>query len=138
MSETKDDIAAQRDALLAENERLRGQLATAGVRPANVPAGRPPFLTEGERQELLMRGATNDPFGGGLMTLTTARERFDSDLDDATQEAEDAAVRLDVEAAERPAIRGVTHVYPSVAPGVLDPAAAGQPGISGPAATDQA
>lgn len=137
MSETKDEIAAERDALRAENERLRGQLAAAGARPAvGVAAPQHLFLSEGDRQELEIRGVLN--IGGRLMT----REEVLAELGDNQKGVEIAdapeGTRVDPAAVrkiqERPAILGVDYVYPSVEPGKIDPAVAGTPGINGPAA----
>ena len=91
MAETKDDIAAERDALRAENEKLRAQLAAASV--GTVPAPKP-YLTEGERQDLITFGVTNDVHTGQRLNLHQARERFpDAVLTDASAAAEAAADR---------------------------------------------
>jgi uncharacterized protein YciI len=136
---TKEELEAQVSRLQTDNERLRGQLAAAGNRPAaNVPAALP-FLTEGQRQELLTFGQTTRAGGGAALSLSEARELFpDVDLSDATDAALAADERLRTEVLERASIRGVTHVWPSIEPGVLDPAAVGLPGISGPGPDAQA
>jgi hypothetical protein len=133
MPETKD-AAAQLAALRAENDRLRQQLATATARQANVPAAKP-YLTEGERQDLITFGVTNDVHTGRRLNLNQARELYpDADLVDATDAAVSASERDHTEAVERSSVRGVDYVWPSVAPGQIDPAVAGLPGINGPAA----
>ena len=125
MSETKDDIAAERDQLRAqleaaqaENEGLRGQLATAGANtsPARVTfVDRPPYpLSEGERQALITEGVISSPFNGRQMLAS------DYDLEVTTDAGRErlAAVQAKSEG-DRQGIRGVDYVYPSVAPGVL-------------------
>jgi hypothetical protein len=136
MPENKDEIAAQRDALLAENKRLRDQLAAAAVAPraGNVPAPKP-YLTEGERQDLITFGVTTDVHTGQRLNLHQARDLYpDADLSGASDTAVAAAERDNTEAQQRTAVRGVDYVWPSVAPGKIDPAVAGTPGINGPAA----
>lgn len=82
MAETKEDIAAERDALRAENEELRAQLArtdlatTAGIAPAVHRF----VLSEGERQELAMRGVV--AVGGRLRTAEQVRELLGPDQQD--------------------------------------------------------
>jgi hypothetical protein len=132
MPETKD-AAAQLAALRAENDRLRQQLATATTRRANVPAAKP-YLTEGERQDLITFGVTTDVHTGRRLNLAQAHEAYpDADLTDATDVAK-AASEQDAGEQTRSAVRGVDFVYPSVAPGQIDPDVAGLPGINGPAA----
>lgn len=121
-------------ALEAENADLRDQLVKLSGRsttPATVP-----YLTEGDRQELLSRGVVNSAGGGGRVTLTTAADLFPGvDLSEATDAAREAADAEDTAVAERgDGIRGFDYVYPSVAPGLIDPAVAGTPGINGPSA----
>ena len=58
MAETKDEIAAERDALRAENENRRGQLVAASATTGGRVQAPKPFLTEGERQELITFGFT--------------------------------------------------------------------------------
>lgn len=135
MSELKDEIAAERDALREENQRLRAQLTAAGS-PAGAyqPAQR--FqLSEGDRQELETYGVVN--IRGRRMT----REQVLAELGDDQQdvpigEPDPALDRSGDLAGQRPnaGIPGVDFIYPSVAPGLIDPAVAGTPGISGPAA----
>lgn len=118
---------AELAALRAENDRLKGQLAQATARTPNVQAAKP-YLTEGERQELITFGRSGD------LNLKTAKERFpDADLSGATDVARKASTE-DETRTERGAVRGVDFVYPSVRPGFIDPEVAGTPGINGPAA----
>lgn len=137
MSETKDEIAAERDALRAENENLRGQLAAAGAaRPGTAAAVQHRFtLSEGARQELELTGSTN--IGGRLRTRDEVMAMLD-DRHDRVEIAETPAdqIRPIPQLRDPAGIAGVDYVYPSVAPGVIDPAVAGTPGISGPAAQD--
>jgi hypothetical protein len=125
-------------ALEAENANLRRQLAQLGGARNATPTP-VPYLTEGDRQELLSRGVVNSAGGGGRVTLTTAADLFPGvDLSDATDAAREAADAEDTAVAERgDGRRGFDYVYPSVAPGLIDPAVAGTPGINGPSA-DQA
>lgn len=130
MAETKDEIAAERDALREENERLRAQLAAAG-RPAGVATPRHTFqLSEGDRQELASRGAVN--VNGRLMTRTDVERELGPDQ--ANVDLGDAPAPQLPPETQRSAVRGVDYVYPSVRPGEIDPAVAGTPGINGPAA----
>lgn len=131
MAETKDDIAAERDQLRQENQQLRAQLAAA------PPAGAPNVaqhkfqLSEGDRQELAVRGIVN--IGGRAMT----REDVEAELGEDQQGVDlgDAEPPVGFQRpAERSAIRGVDYVWPSVEPGKIDPAVAGTPGINGPSA----
>jgi hypothetical protein len=142
MPETKDQIAEQRDQLLAENETLRAQLAAAG-RPAGAYQPTRFLLTEGDRQELQIFGVAT--IGGRLLTIDQVREKLagtdqaDVPLADppaATDRRAELAAQLEP---GRPAgIRGFDYVYPSVAPGEIDPKVAGTPGISGPPAAPAA
>lgn len=133
----KAAAAEEVERLRAENESLRGQLAAAGAPRGvgRVPAPKP-YLTEGERQDLITFGVTTNVHTGQRMNLHQAAELYpDVDLSAASDAATAAADRDQAEAAKgRPAIRGVDFVYPSVAPGQIDPAVAGAPGINGPAA----
>jgi hypothetical protein len=139
MSETKDDIAAQRDALQADNERLRGELAAARVgaaSPARVTLATPDpnFLCEGDRQALEINGVVN--------SATTGRQLLASDFDIEvkTEQGRENLRRAQAQTAqEREGIRGVDFVYPSVARGVLaadapvrgaQPAAAVEPAVA--------
>lgn len=127
MSETKEDIAAERDALRAENAELRK--AAAG-RPATAPQVQHRFvLSEGDRQELVARGVVN--INGRRMT----REDVEAELGDDQLDVDlGDAQPADTERPARAAVEGVDFIYPSVAPGLIDPAVAGTPGINGPAA----
>jgi hypothetical protein len=133
MSETKDEIAAERDQLRAENENLRGQLVAAGAgRPGTAaPAQHRFFLTEGERQELELNG--NAVVGGKLMTTEQVRAKLSGDFADV-EIADATNVREVPSAHDRPKVAGIDYIYPSVAYGELDPAVAGTPGFNGPAA----
>lgn len=134
MAETKDEIAADRDRLAADNEQLRRQLTALGGRP-DAPGAQMPqrlFLTEGARQDLAQYGRTT--IGGVSMT----KEQVEAELAGGPQEGVDIP---DVpEGRELPAppeptnIRGFDYVYPSVTRGKIDPKVAGTPGINGPAA----
>lgn len=124
---SQNNHEAEVAALRAENDRLKGQLAQATARTANVAPAKP-YLTEGERQELITFGRS------GRLNLKTAAQRFpEADLSGATDVAKKASTEDEL-TVERPAIRGFDYVYPSVAPGVIDPAVVGEPGITGPAA----
>lgn len=133
MVELKDDIAAERDALRAENDELRAQLAQVGVTRAPGVAAAPQHtfqLSEGDRQELALHGAIN--IGGRMRTAAEVQEM----LGDKQQDVDLGDVPAPTLPGERPAgaTPGVDFVYPSVAPGEIDPAVAGTPGINGPAA----
>jgi hypothetical protein len=136
MSETKDDIAAERDKLRAENERLRNQLAAAG-RPAGVVAAQHTFqLSEGDRQELEIRGVV--AIGGRLMTKAEVEEAM-AEAGQKGVTIKDAPEETRVQITKDtpgigPGVRGIDYVYPSVERGKIDPAVAGTPGISGPSA----
>jgi hypothetical protein len=146
VSETKDDIAAERDALRAENEKLRGQLAAAGAAAVARPYA-PAYrfqLSEGDRQELEIRGVVN--IGGRLMTkaeveaeIAKAGADAQGRNDQSSVEIADApeATRIDpgtLPTRTGPGVAGVDFVYPSVERGKIDPAVAGTAGINGPAA----
>jgi len=141
MTETKDDIAAERDTLRAENDRLRAQLTAAG-RPAGVTPAQHTFqLSEGDRQELEIRGVVN--IGGRMMTREEVLAELGADPqgnnDQSGVQIAEApeATRIDQGALPNvtgPGIRGVDYVWPSVERGKIDPAVAGTPGISGPSA----
>jgi hypothetical protein len=149
MAETKEEIAAERDRLRADNENLRGQLTAAGTAPAAAGRAQAPQhtfqLSEGDRQELEAFGVVN--IGGRLMTKADVEQAI-AERGDGSQSGVEIADPADgSEAAARAAqadartaegrgagIRGVDYVYPSVAPGLIDPAVAGVAGINGPAA----
>jgi len=135
MAETKDEIAAARDQLAQENAALRAQLAAAG---RTAPSAQHVFqLSEGDRQELEIRGVV--AIGGRLMTK--------ADVEQAMAEAGQEGVTIaDAPEATKlpitddtpgmgPGVRGIDYIYPSVERGKIDPAVAGTPGISGPAAS---
>jgi len=141
MAETKDDIAAERDALKAENEQLKARLAEASsaaaeLAPARGYAPAQTFqLSEGDRQELIAHGVVN--VGGVAMTRDDVRAKLGDDqqnVDLGTAEIDPATAAAMQQHRPQGAQPGVDFVYPSVAPGQIDPAVAGTPGISGPAA----
>jgi hypothetical protein len=134
MAETKDDIAAERDKLREENNRLKAQLAAAGGSVQPYAPQQTFQLSEGDRQELAARGIVN--VGGRMRTADEVREMLpdsqrDVDLGSAPVPDYYRAGR------EQGTTPGVDFVYPSVGPGQIDPAVAGTPGISGPAADDE-
>jgi len=126
MAETKEEIAAERDQLRAELERTQGELAAAragGASQARVTmVGRPEFgLSEGERQALEANGVANSAFDGRLLLADDYGIEVKTDLARRNIEhAREAAAKAN---AGTGAIWGVDFVYPSVAPGVLDPEA---------------
>lgn len=131
MAETKDDIAAERDQLREENNRLRAQLEAAG-RPAGAATAQHTFqLSEGDRQALAMNGEVN--IGGRMRTADEVRAMLGDDQQNVDLGTAEAPKHPEM---VRPAgdVRGVDYVWPSVAPGQIDPAVAGTPGISGPPA----
>lgn len=107
--------------------------------PTKTPATPLPQLSEGDRQQLVQQGYAT--LGGQVYTVAEARELLkrtgqDVELDDPSPAVAKEAARV-VAAQRRPDVaaqRGLTHVYPSVAPGLIDPAVAGTPGINGPSA----
>jgi hypothetical protein len=131
MSETKEEIAAQRDQLQAEVEQLRGQLAAAGANRVAAPTHT--FeLSQGQLADLEAWGVTT--VGGVQRTTEEVRAMLTGDQSGIEiKEASAPAATLPVVDRGEPRY-GVDFVHPSVAPGVIDPAVAGQPGISGPAA----
>lgn len=135
MAETKDQISEERDGLREENRRLRAQLTAAGRTPGVAAAQHTFQLSEGDRQELETYGVVN--IGGRRMTREDVLERLGADQQNVPidEPSPDLDRRNDV-AGQRPnaGIPGVDFIYPSVAPGLIDPAVAGTPGISGPAA----
>jgi hypothetical protein len=137
MAETKEEIAADRDRLAAENTALKAQLAAAG-RPGVASAQHTFQLSEGDRQELEIRGVVN--IGGRLMTKAdVVKAMRDADAGQEGVEIADAPEGTRIEPTRLgdlsgPGVRGVDFVYPSVERGKIDPAVAGTPGINGPAA----
>lgn len=134
MSETKDDIAAQRDQLQAENEQLRAQLASVGAGVAGRAAvPQHTFqLSEGDRQTLEMQGWIN--YRGRVMTTAEVLDALGPDQQNVEIADAPAGAPKPPPESQRAGIPGVDFVYPSVAPGQIDPAVAGTPGISGPPA----
>jgi hypothetical protein len=141
MAENKDEIAAERyrlreenDRLLAEVDSLKGQLTTAGG--GRVAAPQHTFqLSEGDRQALAIHGQIN--VGGRMRTREEIAGMLQADGNRGDQGAVDlgdAEPPAPVRDIDRPGVPGVDFVYPSVAPGEIDPAVAGTPGISGPSA----
>lgn len=140
---TKAALEVELARLQADNDRLQAQLAgTPAAYVGRVAVPQHTFqLSEGDRQELEIRGAIN--VNGRLMT----RDDVIAAMEEAGQRGVTIAeapesTRLDERTiaqakAERTGVRGVNYVYPSVAPGKIDPAVAGTPGITGPAATDE-
>lgn len=134
------ELTAERDALRAENENLRGQLAAAGAaRPAAAaPVEHRFMLSEGDRQELELRGVVN--IGGRQYTTAEVRKLLAADPRLAGVEIADAPAATETRVAPtrlQGHAPGVDFVWPSVAPGAVDPAVAGTPGINGPAASDR-
>jgi len=133
MAETKDQIAADRDRLAAENTALRAQLAAAGRPPGVTPAQHTFQLSQGDLMELERNGWVS--LGGKVMTVDDVREA----LVGTPQEGMEIADADPLSAAPVPPeptnLRGFDYVYPSVSRGEIDPKVAGTPGISGPAAT---
>lgn len=135
MAETKDEIAAERDRLAVENAALQAQLTAVGG--ARTPGAQHVFqLSEGDRQELEVRGVVN--IGGRLMDKA-AVEKAMAAAGQRGVKIKDAPEGTRVTVTEDtpgvgPGVRGVDFIYPSVERGKLDPAVAGFPGVSGPAA----
>lgn len=131
MAETKDDIAAERDALREENNRLKAQLAAAGGSTQPYAPAQTFQLSEGDRQELAANGVVN--VAGRMRTADEVRAMLPENqagVDLGTAVVPDHIRPVGREPGATP---GVDYVYPSVAPGQIDPAVAGTPGISGPA-----
>lgn len=131
MAETKEEIAAERDALRAENDNLRGQLAaaTAGVGP--VAPVHTFELSQGHLAELETFGVTN--IDGRQYTADEVRAKLTGGQEGLEIKEPSNPVAVPVRP-EREPVAGVDFVWPSVAPGEIDPAVAGRPGINGPAA----
>jgi hypothetical protein len=139
-AETKEEIAAERDALREANNnlthevsRLRAQLGATGGRPGYQPQQQF-VLSEGDRQELVMHGNAN--IGGQLRSRAEVTEMLGDNQSGV--ELGDGPVRKVPGGGERQGVYGVDYVYPSVEPGKIDPAVAGTPGINGPAADEPA
>lgn len=134
MAETPKEIAEDRDRLRAENENLRGQLAAAGAARVGTaaPAQHVFQLSQAQLNELETTGFTN--VGGRRVGTDEVRKMLGKDqrgveIAKPSNPVAPAPVRE-----RQAAVPGVDFVYPSVAPGQIDPAVAGTPGISGPAA----
>lgn len=116
---TKEALAARNDALVSENETLRGELAAAragGASPARVTlaAPDPKFLCEGDRQALEVNGVVNSSLTGRQLLAS------DFGIKVKTEQGQENLRRAQAETSEeRAGIRGVDFVYPSVARGVL-------------------
>lgn len=135
MAETKDEIAAEREKLRADNQRLREQLNAAGH--PGAPAAQHRFLlSEGERQELEIYGVVAKD--GVVLTREEVLDRLGDDqagieIGEPTAGNDKRAAVL-AQRRQGGNVRGVDFVYPSVTRGGIDPAVAGTPGINGPAA----
>lgn len=129
-------LAAERDALRAENENLRGQLAAAGAANTKAAPVQHQFqLSEGDRQELEIRGVIN--VGGRLVTKAEVVKMLGAKQKNVEIKDAPEGTRVDpvlIKKATGPGVQGVDYVYPSVERGKIDPAVAGTPGISGPPA----
>lgn len=134
---TKAELADQLVAAQRENGQLKAKLAAAGRPAGNGPAY--VFqLSEGDRQELELHGVISGP-GGRLMTKADVVEAMANAGQEGVEIADAPdATRIDpatLAARTGPGVEGVDFIYPSVERGKIDPAVAGTPGISGPAAT---
>lgn len=127
--------AAEITALRAENENLRGQLAAAGAANTKAAPVQHTFqLSEGDRQELEIRGAIN--VNGRLVTKADVVKMLGKDQKGVKIADAPEGTRIDPATLPKitgPGVAGVDYVYPSVERGKIDPAVAGTPGISGPA-----
>lgn len=129
--EERDKLLVELKAKTAEVESLRGQLAAAGAGRVVAPVHT--FeLNQGQLAELETSGVTN--VNGRQVTTDQVRGMLSGGqanlpIRDASNPVTPATV-----VGRRGAAYGVDYVYPSVEPGRIDPAAAGQPGISGPPA----
>jgi hypothetical protein len=119
MAETTKDDAVQTRVreLEGENARLKEELraSRADQRLSHGRAERP-FLSEGERQDLQQYGVTNSPFTGERITAQ----------DEGVETKVDPASVPPARTGSRGAVEGFDYVYPSVAPGVLDPKLTGE------------
>jgi hypothetical protein len=135
VSETKEEIAAERDTLREENERLRAQLQASGLTGRGYAPAQQFVLSEGDRQELAARGAVN--VNGVLTSRDDVRAMLgdgQQDVDLGDGDVDPALQPLLEQQGARAGVAGVDYVWPSVQPGKIDPAVAGTPGISGPSA----
>ena len=137
MAELKEDIERERDALREENENLRGQLAAAGAaRPGLAAPVQHRFeLSQGQLADLESFGVTN--VGGRQVTTDEVRGMLTGNQSGLQIADASAPVAVAPVRERQAAVPGVDFVYPSVAPGQIDPAVAGTPGISGPAADSE-
>jgi uncharacterized small protein (DUF1192 family) len=123
--------------LRAENERLRAQLAAAG-RPSSAAPQHTFVLSEGDRQELELYGVAN--INGRRMTrdevlAEVAKAGVQNGIEIATPAAGlDRSSDVTGQRDRKGGVEGFDFIYPSVAPGLIDPAVAGTPGVNGPAA----
>ena len=135
---TKADLEQQLAAARAENVALTARLEAAGGQRGTAPVQHKFTLTEGDRQELGLYGVAT--IGGRLMTREEAQEAAEQagqpvEIDEPSAEL-DRRPGLVRQLGERgQGVRGFDYVYPSVAPGKIDPAVAGTPGVHGPAAS---
>lgn len=134
MAETKDEIAAERDSLRARVSELQAQVAAGG----RVVAPRQTFtLSEGDRQDLVANGVVN--VAGRLRTRAEVADLLGPDqagVDLGDRDPSPAVAAALKQQRAQGTTPGVDFVYPSVEAGGIDPALAGTPGISGPAAGD--
>lgn len=129
----EEQLRAERDRLRAENEQLRGQLAAASTARKPGTVTHEFALSEGERQELETYGVIN--IGGRQYTTEQVKAKLGERYKNVPIADAPAATRIEpTSAVELAGVRGIDYVYPSVAPGQIDPAVAGTPGINGPAA----
>jgi hypothetical protein len=126
--------------LRTENAALKAQLALSGQQP-RVAAPQHTFqLSEGDRQELEIRGVVN--IGGRMWTRDEALAAMADGSQSGVEIAEaPEGTRVDLDAMPGitgPGVRGVDYIWPSVERGKIDPAVAGTPGINGPSADEKA
>jgi hypothetical protein len=90
-------------------------------------------LSEGERQELEIYGVVN--IGGRQYTTEQVRAQLgDRYRNVEIKDAPESTRRQPANVVKTAGVRGIDFVYPSVAPGRIDPVVAGTPGINGPSA----
>lgn len=140
MAETKEQLEAERDKLradldakTAEVENLRGQLAASGAnRPGVAPVQHQFVLNQAQLMELESTGFTL--VDGVQTSAADVRKMLGKDQRGITINEPKTPITPIPVRERQAAVPGVDFVYPSVAPGQIDPAVAGTPGISGPAA----